>query len=175
MPWSCERSQHGENARESGRDLGREQLATSICTTITEGFSFLLRLGKVKYHWLKSDAPSTDAPPRAACAWLLTISPKWRAFSQDSFRGTLPLKHFSTLSLTPELFFWIFVTHVAKQLKIILLSDKAKIAFSPYFWPKTEKKKSLAFNTGRNFLSCERKAHSPRVSVRESQYSAKIS
>ena len=25
-------------------------------------------------------------------------------------------------------------------MKIILLSDKAKIAFSPYFWPKTEKK-----------------------------------
>ena len=28
-------------------------------------------------------------------------------------------------------------------MKIILLSDKAKIAFSPYFWPKTEKKKNL--------------------------------
>ena len=84
-----------------------------------------------------------DAPPRAACPWLLTISTKWRAFSQDSSKGTLPLKHSSTLSLTPGVvfFFFIFVTHIAKQLKIILLSDKAKIAFSPYFWPKTEKKK----------------------------------
>ena len=43
--WSCERSQHGENARECGRDLGKEQLATSSCTTSTEGFSVLLRPG----------------------------------------------------------------------------------------------------------------------------------
>ena len=47
-----------------------------------------------------------DAPPRAGVAPdLLTISPKWRAFSQDSSRGTLPLKHFFTVSLAPGVVF----------------------------------------------------------------------
>lgn len=83
-----------------------------------------------------------DAPPRAGVAPDFS---QYRLNEELSRRIVLEAPFHSNISLRsplpPELFFWMFVTHIAKQLKIILLSDKAKIAFSPYFWPKTEKKK----------------------------------
>lgn len=81
-----------------------------------------------------------DAPPRAG------VAPDFSQYRlNEELSRVLEAPFHSNISLRsplpPELFFWMFVTHIAKQLKIILLSDKAKIAFSPYLWPKTEKKK----------------------------------